>query len=66
MILKELFSRATLNTMSGAKKKAFKYTLTAIFINLISGRQGSQGHAGNIELAYQIKESRLKKEQYVV
>lgn len=65
MILKELFSRATLNTMSGAKKKAFQYTLTAIFINLISGRQATQGQVGNIQLAYEIKESRLKKEQYV-
>ncbi len=66
MVLKELFSRATLNTMSGAKKKAFQYTLTAIFINLISGRQATQGQVGNIQLAYEIKESRLKKEQYVL
>ena len=44
--LKELFSRKSLNPMSGNKKRAYKYSLCGIFINLINGRHTAKDSKG--------------------
>lgn len=64
VFLKELFSRKTLNTMSGNKKKAYKYSLCGIFINIIGGNHSTSGQEDNIGLALYIKDSRLSKKEY--
>ncbi|MGG0248769.1 hypothetical protein ABEY24_10365 [Peribacillus frigoritolerans] len=53
--LEELLSGKTLKPLSGIPKKCYKYSLTAVFINLCFGRQLTQGQEVNFNYLYSIK-----------
>ncbi|WP_419393433.1 hypothetical protein [Cytobacillus praedii] len=62
--LKDLFSRKSLNPLSGHKKKAYKYSLCGIFINIIGGNHTTGDQKQNINMARYIRDSKLSKKEY--
>lgn len=53
--LEILLSRKSLIPLSKLSKKSYKYALTAIFINMLSGRQLTKGQEENYKWVYNIK-----------
>lgn len=52
--LNKLISSDTLHTLSGTPKQCYRYTLTAIFINIIGGQHYTIGQEENINIALHI------------
>lgn len=50
-----LLSRNSTKALSGLPLRCYKYGMTAIFINMLSGRQLTRGQEVNYQLVYQIK-----------
>ncbi|MEH7255754.1 hypothetical protein V7111_26970, partial [Neobacillus niacini] len=59
-----LFSSKALKPMSGSKKKAYKYYLCGIFLNLVGGYHTTSGQKQNISLALYIKNTKLNRQDY--
>ncbi|WP_368298532.1 hypothetical protein [Cytobacillus firmus] len=53
--LETLLNGKAMKPLSGIPKKCYKYSLTAIFINICSGRQLTQGQELNFAVVYDIK-----------
>jgi len=53
--LEILLSRKSIKRLSGIPMKCYKYAMTAIFINTISGRQLTKGQEANYNWVYNIK-----------
>jgi hypothetical protein len=61
----KMFNRETLNKMSGDQKRAYKYCLCAISINIIVGGHYQNGQLGNFSLARDIKKMPRKESNFL-
>lgn len=60
----ELFSSSIIRTMSGNKKRVYKYSLCGIFINIIIGNHKLGGQISNFQFIEGIRKSKLNRDEY--